>query len=116
VPTLKEKLIVLREGHGVPFGEHIERLTVYGDEGMSPTLFFRDGEWKVEELNCSSGNCGCLSHDRYRTEVVRRKIALEILKSVIEAEEAEEAARAAERKWLDDAIASLGQDDITEVS
>jgi hypothetical protein len=87
---------------------------VWGLEEKVPykTIYFQNGEWIVERLNCFSsldlglGTCGCNSHPTFLEDKISRKEALLLLKEYVQQKEAASAAKEAEMAWLDEAIAS----------
>lgn len=105
--TLLGLLRNIRDGGYVYNGTIVDQ---WGNPINDNRLSFREGQWLMKSITCFGsaelglGTCQCASHEPWREEVVSRATALEHIRAVLASIGGDEAARAAEIKWLERAI------------
>ena len=106
---LKEILKDLKEGRPLELEDYENAFGV----ATWRQLWFNNGAWVLETLNCTSsywlglGTCACNSHPTYDSQEITREEALRLIKEYIQKKEEEENRRQQEIEFLDNLINSL---------
>ena len=109
---LKSHLIALHDGETLVLATKENQ---YGDQVPVSSIFFEDGRWMKEQINCWSsldlglGTCRCNSHPPRLETVISRKEMLSFLRQHLREEREENEARQAEIAWLEKTISELEQ-------